>query len=80
MIAASATDVTTIARPHLALVESGGPWTFYIDGKNAGDLAASARAPEFRFNPGSLSIVSAWASTAFWMKPASSPSPPVPFR
>lgn len=52
MIAASATDATTIARPHLALVESGGIWTFYVDGKKVGDLAATARAPEFRFNLG----------------------------
>lgn len=37
---------------HLALVESGGTWTFYVNGKKAGELAATARMPEFRFNLG----------------------------
>lgn len=44
--------ITTGVWTHLALVESGGTWRFYVNGKEAGSLAAVARNPEFRFNLG----------------------------
>jgi hypothetical protein len=44
--------LTTGVWTHLALVESGGIWRFYVNGREAGSLAAIARAPESRFSIG----------------------------
>jgi Concanavalin A-like lectin/glucanases superfamily/IPT/TIG domain len=51
--------LTTGVWTHLALVESGGIWRFYVNGREVGSLAAVARAPESRFTIGeSFSVLS----------------------
>ncbi len=72
--------LTTGVWTHLALIESGGTWNFYVNGKVAGTLASNARSPEFRFSIGESFNALDQVSTASSTKPGFSPSPPGPFR